>query len=199
MTDEKVGIFPGRLQPLHNCHLETILHIRRGRPVIVVIGSTQSGYTYHDPLTYKERLDMVSETLMETGVLQVTGIRDFYNGPKWTTAILEATGLKANGAIVYSRNDWTLGVCFDANIETEVHDEVPGLNGTAIRRRIGQGREWKPFVPRKVADWLTNNALRVDPDPNFPGAEELDGLSGAERMRKLYIKEVESMKASAGT
>lgn len=193
MTDKRTVLVPARVQPFHNQHKRTVLEMMEERPVIVVIGSIQKAYTFHDPFTFFERSLFIRKALPAAGdELKIVGLPDFYNGPRWTKAMLEEVGLDKSEVVVSSGNSWTVDVCREAGIEDIPHPIFPGLKGKYIRQRIATGGQWKDHVPPEVALILETEALQTFVDENRHNAEEaekieqIDGLTGVGRIKFLY-------------
>lgn len=183
---KKICLFPARLQPYHNCHRTTLLaHAAMGRKVIIVIGSTQESWTKENPFTYEERKTMIAQALIADNIEPVIyGIPDFHNGPRWTAAILEASGFSKDEVVVSSRNQWTLDVCLEAGIETVVHPPCKGLNGTSVRRRIAEERDWEAHVPKTIARYL--KTVKTNAPGTLKSAPKY-GLTGVQRIRALEM------------
>ncbi len=65
------GLLVGRFQPFHHGHLAVVREVRAKRPdeeLILGIGSAQESFTWKNPFTSGERMEMVSRALHEAGV-----------------------------------------------------------------------------------------------------------------------------------
>ena len=67
---EKVrGILIGRMQPVHNGHMQVISKIlEEVDEIIIGIGSAQLSHELKDPFTAGERIVMISQALADAGV-----------------------------------------------------------------------------------------------------------------------------------
>ena len=152
-------LFIGRFQPMHLGHLRAIEWIiNRGGVdrLIIGIGSSNQAFTFRNPLTAGERIEMVTSVLDEVGV-------------KYTICTIPDTGGQASiwfsyvknycprFDMVYSNDPFTRLALTYWNIpalQTPLFDK-DNLSGSNIRLMIARGDEgWVNLVPASVRDFL---------------------------------------------
>lgn len=88
---KKIGVFIGRLQPMHNAHLSLInIALQSVEHLIVVLGSDCQAKTIKNPWTSEEREGMIRDCLTEEDNKRVSIIRakDYlYNDNLWLTSL----------------------------------------------------------------------------------------------------------------
>lgn len=91
--DYEFGVYIGRFQPIHNGHVQTIVHaLDIVEKLIIVIGSATTSKSIKNPWTYEERkammLDTFKRTNIDVGRLLFLSASDYlYNNNVWTTAV----------------------------------------------------------------------------------------------------------------
>ncbi len=161
------ALFIGRFQPFHKGHLEVLKNLSNIYEFIIGIGSAQYSYTYDNPFTLEERVEMIKAALDETLVrYELVAIPDIHNYPKWVDHV---TSLAPPFDIVLSNNPLTRRLFTEKGYKVE---GTPLYNrrlysGEEIRRRISLDEPWEELVPRRVA--------RI-----------IHSIGGVERIKKLY-------------
>ena len=169
------GLLVGRMQPVHDGHLEVIKRILKDvDEVIIGIGSAQLSHTVKDPFTAGERVLMLTKALTENGIpaskYYIIPIQDVACNSIW---IAHVKMLTPPFTCVYSGNPLVQQLFKEGNYQVT----VPPLynrelySGTEVRRRMLNGKDWKSLVPNSV----------------FEVIREIDGVS---RIKQLAIKEV---------
>ena len=91
MEKPKIGVFIGRLQPLHNAHLAAIkMALEEVEFLIIVLGSACQAKTIKNPWTTDEREEMIRACLSdeESDKVEVVPAKDYlYNDNLWLTAL----------------------------------------------------------------------------------------------------------------
>ncbi len=112
-----LGVFVGRLNPLHDGHLHVIrAGLRQVDHLVIAVGSATSRRTLRDPFTYAERLEMIHRTLtpIEKQRITVVPLRDVvYNDLLWASEVRKKVNAVAKSvtagsiALVGHRKDAT--------------------------------------------------------------------------------------------
>lgn len=152
------GLLIGRFQPFHGGHLEVVRKIRADRPaasLIIGVGSAEESYTWKNPLTAGERIELIDRALSEakiTGALLVP-IPDISRHALWVN-YLEA--LLPTFDRVYTNNPLTR-VLFERSgylVESPPLFDRARYEGERIRGQLADGGDWKNAVPATVASYL---------------------------------------------
>lgn len=148
------GLLIGRFQPFHKGHVYVVKEILKDvDEIIIVIGSAQLSHGLENPFTAGERLMMVSKGLEENGVRRhyIIPIPDVNNNSLWVSHVRSHTPPFDR---VYSGNTLVKRLFKEVGIEVET---PPMFNreeysGTAIRRRMLEGKKWEHLVPSGVIE-----------------------------------------------
>ena len=169
------GILVGRMQPVHQGHLQVIKRIlNEVEEVIIGIGSAQLSHTIKDPFTAGERVMMLSKALAENGIpasrYYIIPVQDIECNSLWV-AHMEMLTPPFNH--VYSGNSLVQRLFTEKGYQVT---QPPLFNremysGTEVRRRMLSGQNWEELLPESVVDVIN----------------EIDGVS---RINDLAIKEV---------
>lgn len=169
------GLLVGRMQPVHEGHLQVIKSILKDvDEVIIGIGSAQLSHTLKDPFTAGERVMMLTKALSENGIsaskYYIIPVQDVACNSIWVAHIKMLT---PPFKYVYSGNSLVQRLFLEAGYEVT---EPPLFNrenysGTEVRKRILNDGDWESLVPKSVADVI----------------REIDGIS---RIKDLSKKEV---------
>jgi len=152
------GLLIGRFQPFHGGHLEVVRKIRADRPaapLLIGIGSAEESYTWENPFTAGERVEMIDRALGEAsvpGVLLVP-ISDISRHALWVN-YLEA--LLPTFDRVYTNNPLTR-ILFERSgylVESPPLFDRARFEGVRIREQLADGGDWKHAVPPAVAAYL---------------------------------------------
>lgn len=169
------GLLIGRMQPVHEGHLEVIKTIlQEVDEVIIGIGSAQLSHTIKDPFTAGERVMMLTKALSENAIpaskYYIIPVQDIECNSVWTAHIKMLTPPFEH---VYSGNPLVQRLFIEDGFQVT----VPPLfnrklySGTEVRRRMLKDEDWRSLVPGSVVDVI----------------EEIDGVS---RIKHLSRKEV---------
>ncbi len=148
----------GRVQPFHRGHLEVVRRVRADRPtapVLIGVGSAEESYTWENPFTAGERLEMIGLALAEAkvdGTLLVP-IMDISRHALWVN-YLEA--LLPTFDRVYTNNPLTRLLFERAGylVESPPLFDRERFEGARIREQLAEGSGWKDAVPPAVAAYL---------------------------------------------
>jgi nicotinamide-nucleotide adenylyltransferase len=169
------GLLVGRMQPVHDGHLEVIKRILDDvDEVIICIGSAQLSHTIKDPFTAGERVLMLTKALTENGIhaskYYIIPIQDVACNSIWVAHVEMLTPPFTQ---IYSGNSLVQRLFKEANYRVTIpplyNREI--YSGTEVRRRMLEGEDWKSLVPKSV----------------FEVIKEIDGVS---RLQQLSIREV---------
>lgn len=176
--DKIRGILIGRMQPVHNGHIQVINKIlEEVDEIIIGIGSAQLSHEIKDPFTAGERIVMVSQALAEMDIdpkrYYIIPMEDINFNAIWTSHVKMMT---PPFSIVYSGNPLVKQLFKEEGYEVRqppLYDRLH-LSGTEVRRRIIEDENWKELVPKATIDLINE-------------------ISGVERIKNLSIKEISDL------
>ena len=169
------GILIGRMQPVHNGHMEVIKKIlSEVDEIIIGIGSAQLSHEIKDPFTAGERLVMMNQTLAEAGIdasrYYIIPMQDINFNAIWVSHVKMLT---PPFTVVYSGNPLVKQLFKEDGYDVRqppLYDRLH-LSGTEVRRRILNDEDWQELVPNATVELI----------------EEIDGVN---RLKNLSVKEV---------
>ena len=169
------AILIGRMQPVHNGHMQVINKIlEEVDELIIGIGSAQLSHEAKDPFTAGERIVMMSQALADMGVdpsrYYIIPMQDINFNAIWVSHVKMMT---PPFSVVYSGNSLVKQLFSEEGFEVRqppLYDRLH-LSGTEVRRRILEDSNWQELVPKATADVLAE-------------------IGGVERMKNLSIKEI---------
>ena len=173
---EKIrGILIGRMQPVHNGHMQVINRIlEEVDEIIIGIGSAQLSHELKDPFTAGERIVMVSQALAESEIdpkrYYIIPMEDINFNAIWASHVKMMT---PPFSVVYSGNSLVKQLFKEEGIEVRqppLYDRIH-LSGTEVRNRILNDENWQELVPKATADVI-------------------DEINGVERLKNLSVKEI---------
>ena len=173
---EKVrGILIGRMQPVHNGHMQVISKIlEEVDEIIIGIGSAQLSHELKDPFTAGERIVMISQALADAGVdssrYYIIPMQDINFNAIWVSHVKMLT---PPFSIVYSGNPLVKQLFSEEGFEVRqppLYDRIH-LSGTEVRKRILEDDDWQELVPKATADVIAE-------------------INGIERIKNLSVKEI---------
>lgn len=172
------GILIGRMQPVHNGHMEVIKQILdEVDEIIIGIGSAQVSHELKDPFTAGERVVMMSQALAERDIdssrYYIIPMQDINFNAIWVSHVKMLT---PPFSIVYSGNSLVKQLFSEEGYEVRqppLYDRLH-LSGTEVRRRILNDENWQELVPKASADLIN----------------EIDGV---ERLKNLSVREVSEL------
>jgi nicotinamide-nucleotide adenylyltransferase len=148
----------GRFQPFHRGHLEVVRKIRADRSsasLVIGIGSAEESYTWQNPFTAGERVEMMDRALAEAKVQDVllVPIEDISRHALWVTYL---EGLLPTFDRVYTNNPLTR-LLFERSgylVESPPLFDRDRFEGARIREQLAGGGPWKEAVTPTVAAYL---------------------------------------------
>ena len=152
------GLLIGRFQPFHGGHLEVVRKIRNDRPaasLVIGVGTAEESYTWENPFTAGERLEMIDRALAEAkvGGAFLVPVPDISRHAMWVN-YLEA--LLPTFDHVYTNNPLTR-LLFERSgylVESPPLFDRERFEGARIREQLVEGSEWKKAVPPAVGAFL---------------------------------------------
>lgn len=173
--NNKRGILIGRMQPVHNGHIQVINKIlEEVDEIIIGIGSAQLSHELKNPFTAGERILMMNQALAESdidpGRYYIIPMEDINFNAIWASHVKMMT---PPFSIVYSGNSLVKQLFKEEGIEVRqppLYDRLH-LSGTEVRRRILEDENWQELVPKATADLIAE-------------------INGVERLKNLSIKEI---------
>jgi nicotinamide-nucleotide adenylyltransferase len=173
------GLLVGRFQPLHLGHLAVVREIRAARPdepLILGVGSAQASFSWKNPFTAGERLEMIAAAISEAGLsgIEAIPIPDLGRYSLWV-AHVESFLPKFDR--VYTNNPLTQTLFERAGypVTTPTVVDRDQFEGERVRLALADDRGWKEAVPPAVAAWLARakaperlRVLRAGPDGPVP-------------------------------
>jgi nicotinamide-nucleotide adenylyltransferase len=152
------GLLVGRFQPFHQGHLAVVQEIRTAsadRELILGVGSAQESYTWKNPFTSGERLEMIARALHEANVDRVVAIPlpDIERHALWVRYV--ESQLPSFDRI-YTNNPLTRLLFEEAHysIESPTLVDRRRLEGELVRGFLADDAGWKPLVPPAVGTYL---------------------------------------------
>ena len=152
------GLLIGRFQPFHRGHLEVVRKVRADRPsapLLIGVGTADESYTWENPFTAGERIEMIERALAEAKVENafLIPISDIQRHALWVS-YLEA--LLPTFDRVYTNNPLTR-LLFERSgylVESPPLFDRARYEGARIREQLADGGPWKEAVPPAVAAYL---------------------------------------------
>ncbi|HEX3012678.1 MAG TPA: nicotinamide-nucleotide adenylyltransferase [Methanobacterium sp.] len=172
------GLLVGRMQPVHNGHLQVIKNIlEEVDEVIIGIGSAQLSHSLRDPFTAGERVMMLTKALSENDIhpskYYIIPIQDVACNSTWVAHVKMLT---PPFECIYSGNPLVQRLFIEAGNKVT---EPPLFNreiysGTEVRRRILMDEDWESLVPESVVNVI----------------KEIDGYSRIKHLSKKEASEL---------
>ena len=169
------GILIGRMQPVHNGHMQIIDKIlEEVDEIIIGIGSAQLSHSIKNPFTAGERIVMVSQALAERGVdptrYYIIPMQDINFNALWVSHVKMLT---PPFSVVYSGNPLVKQLFAEEGYEVKqppLYDRLH-LSGTEVRNRIIEDKNWQELVPDATVKLINE-------------------INGDKRLKNLSIKEI---------
>ncbi len=146
------GLYIGRFQPYHLGHQAVIRKIAEEvEEIVIVIGSAQESHTPENPFTAGERMDMIYAALSDLrSRCFVIPLQDIKRNAVWVSHL---KSMVPDFDVVYSNNPLVVQLFTEAGIDMRKPPmyQREAYSGTAIRRLMLEGGDWKHLVPAPVA------------------------------------------------
>ena len=173
--DKIRGILIGRMQPVHNGHMQVIKRIlNEVDEIIIGIGSAQLSHELKDPFTAGERIVMMNQALSDAGVdssrYYIIPMQDINFNAIWVSHVKMLT---PPFSIVYSGNSLVKQLFSEEGYEVRqppLYDRLH-LSGTEVRKRILEDSNWQELVPEATVNLINE-------------------IDGTERLKNLSIREI---------
>lgn len=171
------GLIIGRMQPVHNGHIQIIKKtLEEVDELVIGIGSAQLSHTITDPFTAGERIMMLTQALAENKIdprkYYIIPMEDISLNSVWVSHIKMMT---PPFNAVYSGNPLVKRLFYEEGYEINspplFDREV--LSGTEIRNRMINDQDWKSLVPDSTR-YIIN---------------EIDGINRIKDLSKKEISE----------
>lgn len=153
----KTGLFIGRFQPFHLGHLSVIkAALKEVDFLIIGIGSAEDNYLPENPFTAGERWEMIRAALDEAKIshdrYSIIPVRNINNYALWVDHIKLLlppfkrvyTGSPITKKLFEDHKEYRI-----ASIKFELN-----ISGTAIRKKMREGKAWQSLVPPAVRKYL---------------------------------------------
>lgn len=176
--DKIRGILIGRMQPVHNGHIQVINKIlEEVDEIIIGIGSAQLSHELKDPFTAGERIVMVTQALAERDIdpkrYYIIPMEDINFNALWPSHVKMMT---PPFSIVYTGNPLVKQLFNEEGFEVRqppLYDRLH-LSGTEVRRRMLEDENWQELVPKATVDVIAE-------------------INGVERLKNLSVKEISEL------
>jgi len=172
------GFVIGRMQPVHNGHIEVIKKtLEEVDEIVIGIGSAQLSHTLKDPFTAGERIMMLSQALADNKIdaskYYIIPMEDIQLNAIWVAHVKMMTPPFSK---VFSGNSLVQVLFKEEGYEVSIPPlfNRKELSGTEIRKRILNDNDWENLVPKST----------------FKIIEEIDG---ANRLKSLSKKELSEL------
>jgi nicotinamide-nucleotide adenylyltransferase len=154
------GVLIGRFQPFHLGHLAVVREIRTTHPdqaLVLGVGSAQASYSWKDPFTAGERLEMIAAALEEASIREVVAVPvpDIDRHALW---VAHVESLLPSFQRVYTNNPLTRVLFERAGYPVERPKLVDRerFEGEHVRAALASDAGWRELVPSAVAQRLTD-------------------------------------------
>ena len=172
------GFVIGRMQPLHNGHMEVIKKtLEEVDEIIIGIGSAQLSHSLTDPFTAGERIMMLSKALADNDInpskYYIIPMEDIQLNAIWVSHVKMMTPPFSK---VFSGNSLVQVLFreegYDVAIPPLFNREE--LSGTEVRKRMLNDENWEKLVPPSTYEII----------------KEIDGVG---RLKSLSKKEISEL------
>ncbi|ELZ74356.1 MULTISPECIES: nicotinamide-nucleotide adenylyltransferase [Haloferax] len=147
------GFYIGRFQPYHNGHHRMVEEIAADVDELVLgIGSAGDSHSPRNPFTAGERIMMVTKAVKDFDVTTyAVPIEDLDRNSVWVSHV---QSMSPAFDVAYSNNPLVIQLFKEAGVEVR---QSPMFNrdvleGTEVRQRMIEDRDWESLVPDAVVD-----------------------------------------------
>ncbi len=166
--------YPGRFQPVHLGHVHAITWLLENAAEELVVGVTaaQYNYTWENPFTAGERIEMLKRALEDTWHrLYVIPLDNVPDNRLWLRHVETRTprfeAVATNNTFVELLAEERGLPVVKPPLYRREH-----LSGTHIRRLMASEGDWEPLVPKSVADFISE----------IGGAERVKRIASSEKV-----------------
>jgi nicotinamide-nucleotide adenylyltransferase len=156
------AVFIGRFQPFHRGHRKVIADYRhKFDDFCIAIGSAGEERTEDNPLSFEERKELIQACYPD---IEIIGIEDEEKTDEGNRRWMEKVKEKSKADLVVSQNPLVRDIVEDfPGLELEEQDlhDPKIYSGTAVRRRIKSGEEWRYLVPECAEEKLGEFVERI--------------------------------------
>ncbi len=153
----KRAMFIGRFQPFHNGHIKAVKDlIKKYDEVIIAIGSSLDSYTFENPFTCGERLEMIRAcfTKTELGKIATITVPDLNDNTSWVDhLLLHSPSIHS----IYSNNQ-LVKFLFSRHgiiVKSTGNHKRDTNEGKKIREMMAhENKNWKMHVPKQVSKFI---------------------------------------------
>lgn len=178
MNNIERGILIGRMQPVHNGHIQVIKKtLEEVDELIICIGSAQLSHELKNPFTAGERVMMLTQALAENDInpssYYIIPLEDINYNALWTSHVKMMTPPFSK---VYSGNPLVKQLFAEDGYEIRaphLYDRLH-LSGTEIRRRMLENENWEELIPESCVKIIKE-------------------VNGIERLKNLSKKEISDL------
>lgn len=155
----KHGLFVGRFQPFHNGHLHAVkFALKKVEMLWIAIGSADKSYEQRNPFTAGERLAMIKAALDANKINPKKWLAVPVNDVDMHSLWVSQVDILVQKYDIVFTNDPFSSMLFKEHGKKVM--KIPFLKrkileGTEIRRKIADNENWKTFVPKPVAEIIT--------------------------------------------
>lgn len=164
----KKGVFLGRFQPLHKGHLAVLRKMLKDCDrVVIVIGSSQHSRKNTNPLSLRERKDILEEVIDYAGLpkerIAIISMKDTSNNDEWIKNLEQ----KIKFDVIYTGNPLVQVLAVKQSLKKRKQYDIVDIgklkkkiSATRIRELISINDErWKRMVPYPVIRYLLEKNL----------------------------------------
>ena len=161
------GFYIGRFQPYHDGHHRMVERIAEEVDELVLgIGSAGDSHSTRNPFTAGERIMMITKALVEFDlVTYAVPIEDLERNSVWVSHV---QSMCPDFDVAYSNNPLVIQLFREAGFEIRQSPMFnrEELEGTEVRERMIEDRDWESLVPEPVV-------------------EVIDGIDGIDRIQMV--------------
>ena len=152
----KRGLIVGRFQPYHLGHHEGVKNILKEMDeLVLVVGSTNESYTYENPFTGGERIEMIARCLKAEKIFDrcyIVPVPDIAEFGLWVARV-ESYAPKFD--VVYTNNPLVKNLFEDQGYEVrKMVSNIKEVESGLIRRELTNGGHYENIIPKQVALYL---------------------------------------------
>jgi nicotinamide-nucleotide adenylyltransferase len=158
------GLIIGRFQPFHKGHSSLVRDaLKQCNEIIIAIGSSQFNYSFTNPFTAGERLQMIHDTLIELKIelknIYIVPISNLENNAIWLSNLIS---MVPKFDVLYSGNLFVNQLISQNNshsfkVVTPRLYRMNQYNGTKIRIKLTKDDAWMKCVSASTCKIISEN------------------------------------------